>query len=136
TVVIAQLLRMHMSPFAAAIGGIAAAAFCGLVNGILVTQLRVVPFIVTLGTMLVIRGAAKGFGEERRIEAPATWLNDLLRVTRGETLLPSESGPSLRSRYWSPRYCGTHGSAVMCLPLDRTSEWRGCVVWRSLGRRS
>jgi len=89
TVVIAQLLRMGMSPLAAALGGIAAAALCGLVNGILITQLRVVPFIVTLGTMLIIRGAAKGFGEERRIEAPATWLNDLLRVTRGELLLPS-----------------------------------------------
>jgi ribose/xylose/arabinose/galactoside ABC-type transport system permease subunit len=89
TVVIAQLLRMDVSPLAAALGGIAAAALCGLVNGVLVTQLKVVPFIVTLGTMLVIRGAAKGFGEERRIEAPTTWLNDLLRVTRGEMLLPS-----------------------------------------------
>ena len=89
TVVIAQLLRMDVSPFLAALAAIAAAAFCGLVNGVLITQLRVVPFIVTLGTMLVIRGAAKGFAEERRIEAPATWLNDLLRVTRGETLLPS-----------------------------------------------
>jgi ribose transport system permease protein len=89
TVVIAQLLRMDMNPLAAALGGIAAAALCGLVNGVLITQLKVVPFIVTLGTMLVIRGAAKGFGEERRIEAPTTWLNDLLRVTRGEMLLPS-----------------------------------------------
>jgi ribose/xylose/arabinose/galactoside ABC-type transport system permease subunit len=89
TVVIAQLLRMDMSPLTAALGGVAAAALCGLINGVLITQLRVVPFIVTLGTMLVIRGAAKGFGEERRIEAPATWLNDLLRVTRGEMLLPS-----------------------------------------------
>ena len=89
TVVIAQLLRAEASPLVAALGGIAAAAVCGFVNGVLVTQLRVVPFIVTLGTMLVIRGAAKGFGEERRIEAPATWLNDLLRVTRGEVLLPS-----------------------------------------------
>jgi ribose transport system permease protein len=89
TVVIAQLLRMDVSPVAAALGGVAAAALCGLINGVLITQLRVVPFIVTLGTMLVIRGAAKGLAEERRIEAPATWLNDLLRVTRGETLLPS-----------------------------------------------
>ena len=89
TVVVAQLLRTGVSPLAAALGGIAAAASCGLVNGVLITRLRVVPFIVTLGTMLVIRGAAKGFGEERRIEAPATWLNDLLRVTRGEMLLPS-----------------------------------------------
>jgi ribose transport system permease protein len=89
TVVIAQMLRMDSSPLMAALGGIAAAALCGLVNGVLITQLRVVPFIVTLGTMLIIRGAAKGFGEERRIEAPASWLNDLLRVTRGEMLLPS-----------------------------------------------
>jgi len=87
--VIAQLLRMGVSPLLAAFGGIGTAALCGLINGVLVTQLRVVPFIVTLGTMLVIRGAAKGLGEERRIEAPATWLNDLLRVTRGETLVPS-----------------------------------------------
>lgn len=89
TVVIAQLLRMNVSPLFAALGAIVTAAFCGLINGVLITQLRVVPFIVTLGTMLVIRGAAKGLGEERRIEAPATWLNDLLRVTRGETLVPS-----------------------------------------------
>jgi ribose/xylose/arabinose/galactoside ABC-type transport system permease subunit len=89
TVVIAQLLRQDVNPLLAALAAIGAAAFCGLVNGVLITQLRVVPFIVTLGTMLVIRGAAKGFAEERRIEAPATWLNDLLRVTRGESLLPS-----------------------------------------------
>ena len=89
TVVIAQLLRMNVSPLFAALGAIATAALCGLINGVLITQLRVVPFIVTLGTMLVIRGAAKGLGEERRIEAPTTWLNDLLRVTRGETLVPS-----------------------------------------------
>lgn len=89
TVVIAQLLRMGASPLMAALGGITTAALCGAINGVLITQLRVVPFIVTLGTMLVIRGAAKGLGEERRIEAPATWLNDLLRVTRGETLVPS-----------------------------------------------
>ena len=89
TVVIAQLLRQDVNPLLAALAAIGAAALCGLVNGVLITQLRVVPFIVTLGTMLVIRGAAKGFAEERRIEAPATWLNDLLRVTRGESLLPS-----------------------------------------------
>jgi ribose/xylose/arabinose/galactoside ABC-type transport system permease subunit len=89
TVVIALLLRMQVNPLLAALAAIAAAAFCGLINGVLITQLRVVPFIVTLGTMLIIRGAAKGLADERRIEAPVTWLNDLLRVTRGETLMPS-----------------------------------------------
>jgi ribose/xylose/arabinose/galactoside ABC-type transport system permease subunit len=89
TVVIALLLRAGVSPLLAALGAVAAAAVCGLVNGVLITQLRVVPFIVTLGTMLVIRGAAKGLADERRIEAPETWLNDLLRVPRGGALLPS-----------------------------------------------
>ncbi len=89
TVVIALLLRSGADPILAALGAVAAAAVCGLVNGLLITQLRVVPFIVTLGTMLVIRGAAKGLADERRIEAPVTWLNDLLRVPRGGALLPS-----------------------------------------------
>jgi ribose transport system permease protein len=36
---------------------------------------------------LIVRGAAKGLAEERRIEAPTTWLNDLLR-TQSALLLP------------------------------------------------
>jgi ribose/xylose/arabinose/galactoside ABC-type transport system permease subunit len=88
TVVIAVVLRAEYSPSVAAFGGVAAGAICGLINGLLVTRLRVVPFIVTLGTMIVVRGAAKGLAEERRLEAPATWLNDLLRTLgRGEGFL-------------------------------------------------
>jgi ribose/xylose/arabinose/galactoside ABC-type transport system permease subunit len=80
TVVIALLLRSDHGPVVAALGGIGAASLCGAVNGLLVTKLRVVPFIVTLGTMIVVRGAAKGLAGERRLEAPGTWLNDLLRT--------------------------------------------------------
>jgi ribose transport system permease protein len=86
TVVTALLLRPDAgagSALAAAIGAVAVGALCGALNGVLVTQLRVVPFIVTLGTMLLVRGAAKGLSGERRLEAPATWLNDLLRTTQG-----------------------------------------------------
>jgi len=90
TVVTALLLRQH-GPAVSALGAIAAGAACGAINGVLVTQLRVVPFIVTLGTMLLIRGAAKGFADERRIEAPVTWLNSLLRTVRDGSgvLLPT-----------------------------------------------
>jgi len=80
TVVIALLLKRDVSPLLAALGGVAGAALCGLANGVLITRLKVVPFIVTLGTMLIVRGAAKGLADERRIEAPATWLNGLLRT--------------------------------------------------------
>jgi ribose/xylose/arabinose/galactoside ABC-type transport system permease subunit len=91
TVVTAVLLRHHVSPLLAAVGAIAAGAVCGVMNGLLITQLRVVPFIVTLGTMLLVRGAAKGLADERRVEAPITRLNDLLRTVRDGSgwLLPS-----------------------------------------------
>jgi ribose/xylose/arabinose/galactoside ABC-type transport system permease subunit len=82
TVVTAQLLRDGSWPLVAAAGAVAAGAACGAINGILVTSLRVVPFIITLGTMLLVRGAAKGLAGERRLEAPITWLNGLLRTAR------------------------------------------------------
>ena len=78
----AVLLRRGYDPALAALGALGASALCGVVNGLLITRLKVVPFIVTLGTMLLVRGAAKGVAEERRIEAPLTWLNDLLRTAR------------------------------------------------------
>jgi len=86
TVAVALLLRNDFSPAVAALGGIGAAGACGLLNGLLITRLRMVPFIVTLGMMILVRGAAKGLADERRIEAPVTWLNDLLRALgRGES---------------------------------------------------
>jgi ribose/xylose/arabinose/galactoside ABC-type transport system permease subunit len=90
TVVIAVQLRSHTAATAAA-GALAIGVLCGLANGLLITRLRVVPFIVTLGTMLLVRGAAKGLADERRIEAPVTWLNSLLRTARDGSglLLPT-----------------------------------------------
>jgi ribose/xylose/arabinose/galactoside ABC-type transport system permease subunit len=85
TVVTALLLRGGAGPASAALGAVAAGAVCGTVNGLLITQLRVVPFIVTLGTMLLARGAAKGLADERRVEAPITWLNSLLRTAQDGT---------------------------------------------------
>jgi ribose/xylose/arabinose/galactoside ABC-type transport system permease subunit len=91
TVVTALALRSAVPPFLAALAAVAAGAACGMLNGILITRLRVVPFIVTLGTMLLVRGAAKGISDERRIEAPASWLNNLLHTARdgGGFLLPA-----------------------------------------------
>ena len=83
TVVTALMLRDGNLPLLAAAGAVSAGAVCGLMNGVLITALRVVPFIVTLGTMLLVRGAAKGLANESRLEAPITWLNTLLRSVRG-----------------------------------------------------
>ena len=82
TVVIAWLLQHgRTGPVTAAMGGIAAAAAFGLISGLLITRLRVVPFIVTLGMMLVVRGAAKGIGHEQKIDVDVErlrWLDELL----------------------------------------------------------
>lgn len=78
TVVIAALLQAGFNPLIAALGGITIGALCGFINGFLITRLKVVPFIVTLGTYLVVRGAAKGFAHEQKIDAPLTWLKELL----------------------------------------------------------
>lgn len=78
TVIVAALLQAGLPPLVAALGGIATGLLCGFLNGYLVTRLKVVPFIVTLGTLLVVRGAAKGFAHEQKIDAPLTWLKELL----------------------------------------------------------
>ncbi len=92
TVVIAALLQSGVNPLLAAFGGILAGALCGWINGMLITRLKVVPFIVTLGTLLVVRGIAKGVAREQKIDAPLSWLADLLAALRpdqGWQLLPA-----------------------------------------------
>ncbi len=80
TVVVAAALAAAMPPAVAALAGMVAGAVCGALNGWLITRLRVTPFIVTLGTLLVIRGAAKGAANEQKIDAPVSRLNDLLAM--------------------------------------------------------
>ena len=78
TVVIAAGLEAGLNPVMAAVLGICAGALCGCISGGLITRLRVVPFIVTLGMLLLVRGIAKGLAHEQKIDAPLTWLNQLL----------------------------------------------------------
>ena len=59
-------------------------AAVGTVSGLLITRLRVAPFIVTLGMLLVVRGVAKGLGREQKVDAPMTWLVDLLATLSAE----------------------------------------------------
>lgn len=77
-VVVAWLLERGVPAVPAALAGVACGAGCGLVNGVLVTRLKVVPFIVTLGTLLLVRGAALGLANEQKIDTPASWLPELL----------------------------------------------------------
>ena len=49
-----------------------------MINGRLVTKLRLVPFIVTMGMMGIARGAAKWIAGNQKIDAPMTWVNELM----------------------------------------------------------
>ncbi|MEI6106680.1 MAG: ABC transporter permease [Opitutae bacterium] len=86
TVVISLLLERHWPAGLAALGGIGAAALCGGFSGLLITRLRLLPFVVTLGMMGTLRGTAKGLAGEQPIYPDETWLNGLMSL--GRTGLP------------------------------------------------
>lgn len=79
TVVIGLTLKNH-GPWVALIYGSLAGAAAGYFNGLVVTRLKVMSFIVTLGTMQIFRGVARGLGHDNTIDAPASWLNGLLHA--------------------------------------------------------
>jgi ribose transport system permease protein len=86
TIVIARLLNAGWSPLLAALGGIAAATACGAFSGALITRLRLLPFVVTLGMMGALRGAAKGLANEQPIYPDETWLNKFMLLGGRGTL--------------------------------------------------
>jgi ribose transport system permease protein len=81
SVVTAVLLRDGSGAFLAVLGGIATGAAVGAMNGLAVTRLRIVPFVVTLGTMGIARGLAKYLGEEQKVDAPAQGLSFWMEKT-------------------------------------------------------
>lgn len=80
-VVLAVSLKAGLDPVLCVLLVLASGAFCGLINALLITGLGLVPFIVTLGTMLAFRGAAEIISNNKKVafnDAPA-WLATLLR---------------------------------------------------------
>jgi erythritol transport system permease protein len=66
-----------LMPLLAVAAATLVSAAVGLVNGVLVTGLRLVPFIITLGTMQMARGLAKLVAQENNIYPPAEVVGDL-----------------------------------------------------------
>lgn len=78
TVVIASLLKAGHGALAACLGGILCIGIAGLATGAIITKLRIAPFIVTLGSMSILRGAAKGLANEQKIDVDPHGLDALL----------------------------------------------------------
>jgi ribose transport system permease protein len=81
SVIAAYAVNAGLPPLAAVALGVATGGIVGLANGALVTRLRLVPFIVTLGMMGIARGAAKWIAGNQKIDAPMTWINELMAKT-------------------------------------------------------
>jgi ribose transport system permease protein len=88
TVVVAESLRAGMGPVAAAAIGVLSGGMLGLCNGALVAGLKISPFIVTLGTMSILRGVAKGIADEQKIDADPRGLDALMQSHAGSLALP------------------------------------------------
>ncbi len=89
TVVVAECLRSGMGALGAACAGVVAGTALGFFNGALVTGLGISPFIVTLGTMSVLRGVAKGLANEQKIDADSRGLDALMQSHAGSFALPA-----------------------------------------------
>ncbi len=88
-------LHPKLTPILAVGAGVLISTLAGLANGAMVVGLRLVPFIVTLGSMGMIRGLAKGIAKERDIYPPEEcWINSIMDPTlssamRGWQILPT-----------------------------------------------
>jgi ribose/xylose/arabinose/galactoside ABC-type transport system permease subunit len=80
-VVCADLLARHVAIVPAVAAGVAVGLAVGLLNGVAVTRLRMPAFVVTLASMLMVRGAAFKYTDARTI----TGLPDAFAVLSGGT---------------------------------------------------
>ena len=67
-----------LNPLVAVGIGILVGGLVGLVNGVVITGLRVVPFIATLGMLGIARGVAKWLSSQEPVNVAGTWINGLV----------------------------------------------------------
>jgi len=77
-VITALALNAGLPPISALAIGVLLGGVVGVVNGLAITRLKVVPFIATLGMLGVARGTAKWLANQQTVNVPDTWLNELL----------------------------------------------------------
>lgn len=80
SVVVALALQAGWSPLCAALAGVALGAGSGLITGTLITRLKLMPFIVTLGMMEIFRGLGINAAHEQPIYPDESWLNGLMQL--------------------------------------------------------
>jgi ribose transport system permease protein len=76
-VICALAIRDGHDPAVAVVAAVVGGGLIGLLNGLAITRLRVVPFIATLGMLGVARGTAKWLANQTTVNPPPTWVNEL-----------------------------------------------------------
>ncbi len=87
TVIVALLVRDYrLAAGVALAAGVVLGGGCGVLNGALISGLKVVPFIITLGTLKVFRGAAKWLSDSTPVYIPGTakgwWFHEVMAIER------------------------------------------------------
>ena len=77
--VVGAITLQHLGPEAAIGAALLTGAVAGAFNGALVAMTGITPFIVTLGTLGIARGLAKGIADNQTINTDPTWLDPLMR---------------------------------------------------------
>ena len=78
TVVTALMGDHGFNPLFAVVAGVLTGTLCGTVSGLLVGYVGIIPFIATLGMMGIARGIAKWFSGQQKVDAPMTWLWEIM----------------------------------------------------------
>ena len=77
-VVTALSINAGADPIIAIVAGMLVGGVVGLTNGVVITGLRVVPFIATLGMLGIARGVAKWIAHQEPVNVVPTWVNELV----------------------------------------------------------
>src|SRR5256714_8992176 len=92
SVVCALALDKGRASWFAAMLAILMGVAIGLLNGVVISLFRMMPFIVTLGMMGVGRGAAKWLSSSQTVNPPDNPLNNLMAISNPDHLFPVTIG--------------------------------------------
>ena len=100
----ATMMAMGVNPVLAMAVAMACCLLCGVVNGFLVGEFKLPPFIATLGTMFVTRGVAYMVNNNRNTDAIATGIG-------------KEAGDSFQNFFYYGKTLGVYNTFWIALLL-------------------
>ncbi len=92
SVIGAIALSYNFSPLNAILLAVVAGGILGLLTGAVIAGFKMMPFIVTLGTMGIARGVALWISGSQTVSVPDTWANKLMEQHNPDSLLPLPIG--------------------------------------------